>query len=56
MGSKYDTWELEECSLKRGKVAVIKWQAFFQLLFSRAKMAALLTAVERARSWLLEGG
>ena len=41
---------------KKGKVAVIKMSAFSQLLFSGAKMAALSTDVERARSWLLEGG
>lgn len=33
-----------------------KWQPFSQLLFSEAKMAALSEHVERARSWLLEGG
>lgn len=31
-GSKFDKWELEECSFKRGNV-VIKWQPFPQLLF-----------------------
>ena len=33
-----------------------KWQSFSQLLFFGAKMAALSTDAERARSWLLEGG
>lgn len=55
-GSKFDKWELEECSLKRGKVAVIKMAAFPQLLFFGAKMAALAAVAGRARSWLLEGG
>lgn len=29
LGSKFDKWELEECSFKKGKVAVIKMAAFF---------------------------
>ena len=28
-GSKFDKWELEECSLKRGKVAIIKMAVLF---------------------------
>lgn len=56
MGSEFDKWELEECSSKREKLLSSKCQPFSQLLFSGAKMAALSTDVERARSWLLEGG
>lgn len=41
LGSKFDKWELEECSFKKGKVAVIKMAAFFPATVSRAKMAAL---------------
>lgn len=40
-GSKSDKWELEECSLKRGKAITIWMGALSQLLFSGAKMAAL---------------
>ena len=55
-GSKSDQWELEECSLKRGKVVALTTAAFFPATVSGAKMAALSTEADGARSWLLEGG